>query len=153
MSTARYALYSGTLAGLASLLTVMAQARGEGRGVFQPVNATSHWLHGDRAGSVRRADLQHTGVGLVTHAASALFWALPFAFWLSRREPRSLPRLFCEASALSAFAALFDYGVIPRRLSPGWELAVSRRAVAGAFAALALGLTAGAWLAQRRDRG
>ncbi|WP_309084294.1 hypothetical protein [Chelativorans sp.] len=151
MSTARYALYSGTMAGLASLLAVMASAKSEGRGVLQPVNATSHWLHGDKAGAVANPDIRHTGVGFVTHALSAMFWAVPFAIWLSRRSPRSLPRLIGEASALSAFAALFDYGVVPRRLTPGWELAVSKRAVAGAFVAMALGLAAGAWAAQRRS--
>jgi len=150
MSTGRYALYSGTMAGLASLLALMVSAKSEGRGALQPVNATSHWLHGGKAGEVSKADVQHTGIGLATHAASAMFWAVPFALWLSSRSPRSLPRLFCEASLLSAFAALFDYGVVPKRLTPGWEHAVSRSAIAGAFVALAVGLAGGAWAAQRR---
>jgi len=150
MNTARYALYSGAMAGLASLLSVMAAARSEGRGALQPVNATSHWLHGEKAGRLKRADASHTGVGLATHAASAMFWAAPFAYWASRTGPHSLPRLLCGAAALSAFAALFDYGAIPRRITPGWELAVSKRAVAGAFVAMAVGLAAGAWAAQRQ---
>ncbi|WEX09577.1 hypothetical protein [Chelativorans sp. AA-79] len=150
MGTARYALFSGTAAGLAALLAVMASAMAEGRGVLEPVSATSHWLHGDSAGRTAKADASHTGVGLVTNAASAMFWALPFAFWASRGGPRSLTHLLCGASVLSALAALLDYGLLPRRLSPGWELAVSKRAVAGAFAAMAAGLAAGAWAAQRR---
>jgi len=151
MNTKRYAFYSGAMAGLASLLAVIGSAAAEGRGALQPINATSHWLHGQKAGKYKRADASHTGVGLVTHAASAMFWAVPFAYWASRRAPQSLPRLLCGAAALSAFAALFDYGVVPRRITPGWELAVSNRAVGGAFAAMAIGLAAGAWAAQRRS--
>src|SRR3954468_5619449 len=50
----------------------------------------------------------------------------------------------------SAFAAAFDYLVVPRRLSPGWELALSRKAMTGAFAAMALGLATGAAAARMR---
>lgn len=149
MSMTRYALYSGAMAGLASLAAVTLAAKGEGKGALQPINATSHWLHGDEAGAVTRADLGHTGTGLFTHAASAMFWAVPFAVWLANRPPRSPSRLLCEASLLSVFAALFDYGVIHRRLTPGWELAVSKRSVASTFVAMAFGLALGAWVAQR----
>ncbi|WP_011582824.1 MULTISPECIES: hypothetical protein [Chelativorans] len=150
MNTVRYAFYSGSMAGFAALLSIMTSAKGEGRGMLQPVNATSHWLHGDSVARRATVDMRHTGLGAVTNLASAMFWALPFAFWASRREPQSLPRLLCGASVVSAFAALLDYGVLPRRITPGWELAISKRSVAGAFAAMAIGLAAGAWAAQRQ---
>ncbi|WP_173933553.1 hypothetical protein [Chelativorans sp. Marseille-P2723] len=149
MSIARHALISGALAGAASLAAVMIAARCEGRSALQPLNATSHWLHGDKAGSVRRADISHTGVGLLTHAASAMFWAVPFAVWQAGRK-RTFLEVVGDAALVSGVAALVDYGMIHRRLTPGWELAVSKQAVASAFIAMAAGLAAGSLLNQRK---
>lgn len=149
MSRARYILYSGTAGGFAVLAALLLAAKAEGKAPLQPINATSHWLHGDHVGSFTGADIPHTAVGIVTNIASAIFWAVPFGWWLSGNGPRRPLHLICGASLLSAFAALFDYGVIHRRLTPGWELALSKRSVASGFAALALGLAAGAWAAQR----
>jgi hypothetical protein len=53
-------------------------------------------------------------------------------------------QLMCRAAAMSAIAAAVDYGVTPRRFTPGWELALSKKSMVGAFASLALGLAMGA---------
>jgi hypothetical protein len=45
---------------------------------------------------------------------------------------------------MSGIAATVDYGVAPKRITPGWELALSDRSMVAAFAALAVGLAAGA---------
>ena len=46
------------------------------------------------------------------------------------------------------------FALVPKRLTPGWELAVSIRSVVGGFVAMALGLAAGGLLAQSaRDDG
>jgi hypothetical protein len=45
-----------------------------------------------------------------------------------------------------------DYLLLPRRLSPGWELALTRKSMAGAFAAMAAGLAAGALAARSATR-
>jgi hypothetical protein len=50
---------------------------------------------------------------------------------------------------MSAIAAIVDYGITPKRLTPGWELTLSRKAMVGAYAGLALGLAAGALVSQR----
>lgn len=148
MTIARYVICCGTAAGFATLAAMTVSARGAGKHPLQPVNATSHWLHGEKAAAVRRADLAHTGPALITHFASCAFWALPFARWLVSRPPRSPLHMLGEASLLSAFAAAFDYGVVPKRLTPGWELALPGRAVAAIFAAMAVGLAAGGLAAQ-----
>lgn len=155
---AQNAAITGTIASVATTAALMLLARAEGRGVLQPTNATSHWLHGDTAGWVRRADAEHTAVGYATHHASALFWALPFEAWLATRPPRPPLQLLREASVMAAIAAAVDYGLVPKRLTPGWETVLSRRSVAVTFAALALALAGGAMinqdrrLARRRDR-
>src|SRR5699024_11052344 len=135
---------TGTVANLAVIGTLGLLARLEGQDSLQPINATSHWLHGPQAGQTARADLKHTGVGYATNHAAAVFWALPFTWWLARRPRRSSAGIAAGATATAAVAAAIDYGFVPRRLTPGWEHAVSPRSVATAFGALALGLAAGA---------
>ncbi len=145
----RRALRSGTVAAAASSLALAAVARLEGKGALQPVNATSHWLNGQGAAAVARADLRHTGVGILTHYAATLFWAVPFERVIARRPLRFLPTL-CRALAMSAFAAAVDYGATARRFTPGWEFVLSRQAMAAAYAAMAIGLAGGALATQRR---
>jgi hypothetical protein len=48
------------------------------------------------------------------------------------------------AAGTAAIAGAVDYGLVPRRLSPGWEHALPPRGVAAGFAALGLGLALGA---------
>jgi hypothetical protein len=54
--------------------------------------------------------------------------------------------------ATSAFAAAFDYGVIPKRLTPGFEKRLDTVSMVAAFAAIAIGLAAGALMAQELER-
>jgi hypothetical protein len=141
-------LWSGVIGSIASALAAGMAARAEGQGALQPLNATSHWLYGQRAGRVRRFDVAHTAVGSVTHVASALFWAVPYSLWLQRKPERSAEDIIVGAAATAAAAAAVDYLAMPRRLTPGWELALSRGGVSITFVGLALGLAGGALLAR-----
>jgi hypothetical protein len=138
------AMVTGTVASIVSTVALAALARSEGKSGIRPTNSASHWLHGDEAGSREMADVAHTAVGYATHHASAVFWALPLEAWLEKNPPRSLGELLGTAAAVSAAAAVVDYGIVPRRLTPGWELTLSKPAMVGAFAGLAMGLAAGA---------
>ena len=100
------------------------------------------------AASHREPDTAHTLVGYATHHASALFWAVPFETWLAARQPRTTAGLLRDACAMSAIAAAIDYGATPKRLTPGWELVLSKRSMAATYAAMALGLAAGALVAR-----
>jgi hypothetical protein len=142
------ALVTGTVASIVSTAALALLARGEGKSAFQPTNATSHWLHGDSAASHREPDTAHTFIGYATHHASALFWAVPFEAWLAARPPRTAAGLLRDACAMTAIAAAIDYGVTPKRLTPGWELVLSKRSIAATFGAMALGLAAGALIAR-----
>lgn len=142
------ALVTGTVASVVSAAVLALLARTEGKGVLQPTNATSHWLHGANAAAHREFDAAHTLVGYTTHHASAVFWAVPFEAWLPARPPRSPGKLLRDACAMSAIAAAVDYGLTPKRFTPGWELVLSRRSLVATYGALALGLAAGAMLAR-----
>lgn len=142
------ALVTGTVAGLASAAALALLAKAEGKGAARPINATSHWLHGDKAAECDELDASHTWIGFATHYASAVFWALPFEFWRAKRRPRSTGALVRGACMTSAIAAAVDYGMTPKRLTPGWELVLSKRSLVMAYGVLALGLACGAKLAK-----
>ena len=127
-------LVSGSVLSAVTAGALALLARAEGRGALQPVNATSHWYRGSAAGRVRAADARHTLLGLVTHHAASVFWAGIFQA-ARRQHPARAPVV--DALAVSALAAIVDYGLVPKRLTPGWEKALPRRAVALAYAAMA----------------
>ena len=149
------ALITGSIASVVTTVTLVSLARAEGKGELQPVNSTSHWLHGEEAARVRGADAAHTAIGYATHHASALFWAVPFEWWRSRSPDRSASRIARDASVMAAIAAAVDYGMVPKRLTPGWENVLSKRSIAVTYVALAAGLALGALVNQhwRRKRG
>jgi hypothetical protein len=142
-------LVTGTVAGVVSTAALAALAKAEGKRAVQPTNSTSHWLQGENAGDYEAIDLAHTATGFATHQASAVFWALPFEAWLAYNPPRSSMELLRDAAVMSAIACAVDYGITPKRLTPGWELTLSRGSIAGAFASLAIGLAAGALVSRQ----
>ena len=142
-------LLTGTAAATLSAAALAVLALSEGRGGAQPLNATSHWLHGDEAADEPDPDLPHTGVGGITHLLSAVFWAVPFEIWQARRPARGPGDLARDAAVMSAVAAAVDYGLTPRRFTPGWELVLPVRSMAIAYGALALGLALGGGLSRR----
>ena len=150
--TLRSALVSGSCASLASAAALAVAARFEGRAAIQPINATSHWLNGEDAGSYTGLDGAHTAVGYATNHAASLFWAVFFEAWLAWRRPAGAASMLRDASVMSAIAAAVDYGATPKRFTPGWEFVLSRKGMAFAYAGLAVGLAAGASLTRSSRR-
>lgn len=136
----------GTVASLAVHGALVVFGRRTGRGAMAPINATSHVIHGPEAGSVDRVDLSHTATGVVINHGASIFWALPLAWWLTQGRERSAAGILLGASATGVVAGVVDYGLIPRRLSPGWHHSLPPKWVAGTFGALAAGIALGAVL-------
>jgi hypothetical protein len=143
---------SGTLASVTSAFTLGLASKAEGKAAAQPLNATSHWLRGDRAASVKLTDVSHTVIGFGTHLAATMFWAAIFRKWTTRRPPAAALPMLRDALAMSAIAATVDYTLTPHRFTPGWELNLSKRSMGMAYVAMGLGLAAGAPLTQRKVR-
>ena len=137
-------ILAGTAAATAASASALSLlARWEGRGALQPLNATSHWLHGEAAAGDARARWRTTGVGLATHAAATAFWAAIYEVWLSRGS-RRWREVVGKAAAVAGIAALVDYRATPKRFTPGWEFVLTPRAMALAYVALGAGLAAAA---------
>ena len=146
----RNALASGLTATATSTATLAVVALAEGKGPAQPLNATSHLIYGDTAAAYRDADIDHTIVGLGTHAAATLFWAAAFETSLVIHPARDAAALAGRAASIGLLAALVDYTITPKRLTPGWELVLSKRSMAVVYAAMSAGFMAAAAGRHRR---
>jgi hypothetical protein len=135
---------------MTSTIALALVARAEGKAASQPINATSHWLNGNQAGSFKGIDIAHTAVGYATHHAASVFWAALFEWWIGERRPLPAMKLCQHAVATSVVAAVVDYGATPKRLTPGWELVLTKRSMAVAYGAMAVGLALGALALQGR---
>ena len=147
------ALMSGSVASVVTSATLAVLAARAGKSPVQPTNATSHWLHGDKAGAVRQADAPHTLVGLLTHHASAVFWAFLFERLRGKRPAQSPARLARDAATTVLVASVVDYALVPRRLTPGWESVVSKKSIGTTYAVMALGLVVGGLMVAGSRRG
>ncbi len=79
-----------------------------------------------------------------------MFWAALFEWRTGGHGPLAPLPVLRDAVAVSAFAAVVDYTVTPKRFTPGWEFVLSRKSMAIAYAAMAAGLAAAALADQAR---
>jgi hypothetical protein len=143
-------IVSGAIAGVLSAAVVAIAGRRDSGSAIAPINSVSHWLWGDEAARSESINVRHTGVGALTHVLSAMFWGTLHAK-LRPQVPRDsiVPAAVAGGIATSAVAAVVDYGLIPKRLTPGWEKRVSTPSMAAAFIAIAAGIAAGTILSNR----
>jgi len=137
MMTLVRVLTAGSLASVAAALALAAASKTEGRSAAAPLNATSHWVHGDSAAGRDKFDLAHTGLGYATHHAAAILWGGLFEALRARSSRNDMAAVARDAAAASAAAAIVDYVFTPHRLTPGWELVLSKRSMALAYIAMA----------------
>ena len=138
------ALISGSVAAAVTTLAAAFAGRRQTGSYAAPLNATSHVLWGEDATWRNRATLKYTGAGLLLTHGAGIFWASLYEKLFGRaRGNRPSPLAALTGAALvSAGAYLTDYHLVPKRFTPGYERRVSGKALAGIFAALALGLAA-----------
>jgi hypothetical protein len=136
------AIASGSFAGLATTAAVALCGARQAGSAAAPINATSHVLWGDEAGNAGAVDVKHTVPGLLINAAAGVFWALvhELALGCSRNPNRATAA--ASGAAVAGLAYVVDYHLIPRRLTPGWELRLPRGSVALGFVALGAALAA-----------
>jgi len=164
----RHVLASGSAASVLSTFTLAGLGRRETPGAAAPINAISHWVHGDRAYREDRPDLRHTGLVLAIHQLSALLWGALYEALLRWRaaahatdrqasggrsargtRPQRAAELFGLAAGVTALAAYTDLRLVPRRLSPGFEHRLRPGSVGLVYLAFCGGLALGAVLSRR----
>lgn len=137
---AKRTLVTGCITSAAGLLALLLVSRCEAGSAVAALNGSSQLLRGDEALRERRLRARFTLPALLIHHASAHWWA---AVHEHPRLAAAMPRPAVRAGAVMMFAALLDYGILPRRLSPGYEGQLSRGGIALVFASLAAGLAIG----------
>jgi hypothetical protein len=141
MRILRGALVSGSLAAAAVTLVASLAARRATGSAASALNATSHFLWGERAARKQGYSLKYTGTGFMANYGASIFWAL-FYEALGGGRRRRPARALADGLLVSAAAYITDYHLVPRRLTPGFELRIPPAALAAVYAALALGLAA-----------
>jgi len=150
---ARDAAVSGSLAAVASTAALAIAGRIETGSPVAPTNATSRWIHGDRAATYDEPDLRHTVLGYAIHHGASVFWAAIFHRLVGRRiDAGDTLAAIGGGLGVAAVACFVDYQLTPRRLQPGFEMRLSRPALAAVYAMFGLGLAAGALVNARARR-
>ena len=139
----RAALLSGALASIASTAVLCWQGLRELDDASAPLNGPSQWVWGRHAPYRDGFSARHTAVGYAIHHLASIFWALLFERFRGSRPV--LP----AAAATALVANVVDFRLTPERLTPGFQKRLSKRAIALSYAAVALGLVAGAAVARR----
>jgi hypothetical protein len=152
--SAHSTLVPGLLSAAASLAVLAWRGRADTGSAAAPLNAVSHVLWGDEALRRDDATAEHTLLGATVHAASALFWAGLYAWVHEQRSEPTLANAATDAAALTLLAAVVDFKVVPKRLTPGFERRLTTTSLASVYAALGMGLALGGWwVASRRPDG
>jgi hypothetical protein len=141
-------LVSGTVAAIASAAVASAAGRRETQSAAAPLNATSHMVWGDKAARRDGGSAKYTVTGFLLHHAAAVFWAAIYETWFAPSQDRSqggndsILKPLAGAVVVAAGAYVTDYHIVPRRLTPGFEMRLSGKSLAMIYGALALGLAA-----------
>jgi len=144
-------LVAGSLGSLLSTVVLALAGRRQAGSAAAPVNAVSHWYWGDEALQRQETDAAHTAVGYVTHHGASVFWASLYAAAVHGRPAlQTAPATAVGALATSALACFVDYKLTPKRLTPGFEHRLDTGAMVGVYAAMAVGVAAGALLMRER---
>ena len=116
---------------------------------MHPLNTLAHIVVGSRAFHVRTVDAVVTTMGMTVHVLSIVVWGLLFSLALARA--RGI-RLWATALVFAAIVAVFDFVVVPDRLSPGFDAMLTRGELVVLYAVMAVAM-AGAARMRNVDRG
>jgi hypothetical protein len=135
------ALISGTLAAAAVTVVASLASRRATGSYPAAINATSHFLWGEKAAEQDDYSWKYTATGLVTNYGASVFWALLYEALVPHRRKTGVREAAFLGAIVSAIAYVTDYHLVPQRLTPGFELRLPRLALASIYAALAVGLS------------
>jgi len=132
---------AGAVASILSASVLALASKKEAGSACSCLNATSHWIWGDGAALHDAPSLRHTAVGYLIHHAASCFWGVLYERGLGEQlEEAPAVAKVGAGMAAAAFACVVDYRMVPHRLSPGFELRLSRGSIVAGYVAFGLGL-------------
>jgi hypothetical protein len=145
-------LVGGAASSIVSTAALALLGRTEAGSAYAPTNAVSHWIWGDEAAEHDGFSLKYTITGYAIHHLSSTFWAVLFEKLAGEKLDRKDVRVtLATSAATSALACFVDYKLTPERLKPGYEKRLSKKSLAGVYAAFAIGMALGALALRRND--
>lgn len=140
-------LISGTIAGVTTALAAAIAGKREADAYAAPLNATSHIVWGDRAAQQDQATWKYTAIGFLLNHAATTMWAGIYEKWFAPSTdagngPKSVVTPLAGAAAVAAGAYVTDYYLVPKRVTPGFEMRLSGKSLALIFGAMAIGIAA-----------
>ncbi len=134
-------IVSGSVASVLSTAALSVHGRKETGYAAAATNATSHWVWPATALLANRSSLRYTGTGYLIHHAMSVMWAVIYEKGMLDRSWHVTPaRVAGAGMAAAAFACLVDFSCTPKRLTPGFEHRLSKRALSSGYVAFGLGL-------------
>lgn len=153
MQALRDSLVPGAIASLTTGAMLAWRGRLDSGSALAPINASTHVVWGDQAAQVAGCTLRHTLPGLAINTSACLWWALVLQkLFGTKVDEGGLPHAIMAGVATAGLSYLVDYRLLPRRLSPGWELNLTPRSLALALTAMGAGLALGSWLSAHPER-
>lgn len=138
-------LVSGSIASIASSISLSILGKAELGDSAAPMNGPSQWLWGRHAPYQNRFTLRYTIVGYVIHHAASVFWAIWYERLRRRFAPaRTVTAVLAPAVIATAAAYTVDFHFTPKRLTPGFEHRLSKPSLLIVYGTFALGLAAAA---------
>ena len=110
------------------------------------MHAVSHIAWNDDPQSHRGRHARDWYIGTALHHGASVFWATFFEAFYGRNAERSTASALVAGATIAAAAYVTDYHIVSKRFQPGFEAHLSNRSLFAIYAALAVGLAAGARL-------
>jgi hypothetical protein len=151
----RNGFVSGTVASIASTISLLVLGRIELDETAAPMNGPSQWIWGRYAPFENHFSFRYTVAGYAIHHAASVFWAILYErlrqHLVQGAHGKNKPVL-APAAAITTVAYVVDFNLTPRRLTPGFEKRLSKRGLFIVYGTFALGLAAGALIGIRAPR-
>ena len=139
-------LISGLAGGLASHVAAAACSRVERGRSDLAMHSVSHIAWGDAPEDHQGAKPHNWAIGSALHHGACVFWATFYEGIFGKAAERSTSAALAGGAAIATAAYVTDYHVVSDRFKPGFEAHLSNRSLFLVYAALAVGLAAGARL-------
>lgn len=145
-------LISGSVASIASAISLLLMGKSELNRFAAPLNGPSQWIWGRHAPYVNRLSFRYTFIGYIIHHAASIFWAIGYEALRLRLPPPETSYAVLVPAFLTGIAAYtVDFYLIPKRLTPGFENRLSKRSLFLVYGVFALGLAVPALLAHKKS--
>jgi hypothetical protein len=144
-------LISGTLGGVLSHVAASLCSHKENRRSELPMHAVSHIAWDDAPESHKGRHLHNAVIGSALHHGACIFWATFFEALFGKEAERSTAAALAGGATIATAAYITDYHIVSDRFKPGFEAHLSKKSMFVVYAALAVGLAAGARLRGLRN--